>query len=127
MVVETAPLPGWRLVWSLYGRFWCRSSLEVLRQWRTGARACGQGPCGAASPATNQPAHFIRDTAISDPQAPRPAVNCSFLAAAVALIARVCRDRFRPPPSDQMEKQARFECMLLVPLHSDYDFLAVSG
>ena len=25
-----SPLPGWRLVWSLYGRFWCRSSLEVL-------------------------------------------------------------------------------------------------
>ena len=32
-----SPLPGWRLVWSLYGRFWCRSSLEILRQWRTGA------------------------------------------------------------------------------------------
>ena len=44
-----SPLPGWRLVWSLYGRFWCRSSLEGL--WRTGARACGQGPCGAVSPA----------------------------------------------------------------------------
>ena len=27
-----SPLPGWRLVWSLYGRFWCRSSLEVLRR-----------------------------------------------------------------------------------------------
>jgi hypothetical protein len=38
-----SPLPGRRLVWSLYGRFWCRSSLEVLRQWRTGARACDQG------------------------------------------------------------------------------------
>jgi hypothetical protein len=25
-----SPLPGGRLVWSLYGRFWCRSSLEVL-------------------------------------------------------------------------------------------------
>jgi hypothetical protein len=32
-----SPLPGWRLVWSLYGRFWCRSSLEVL----SGARARG--------------------------------------------------------------------------------------
>ena len=52
-----SPLPGWRLVWSLYGRFWCRSSLEVLRQWRTGARACGQGPCGAVSPATSRAAH----------------------------------------------------------------------
>jgi hypothetical protein len=27
-------LPGWRLVWSLYGRFWCRSSFEALRVWR---------------------------------------------------------------------------------------------
>jgi hypothetical protein len=25
-----SPLPGWRLVWSLYGRLWCRSSLEGL-------------------------------------------------------------------------------------------------
>ena len=33
-----SPLPGWRLVWSLYGRFWCRSSLEVLS---SGARARG--------------------------------------------------------------------------------------
>ena len=32
-----SPLPGWRLVWSLYGRSWCRSSREILRQWRTGA------------------------------------------------------------------------------------------
>jgi hypothetical protein len=32
-----SPLPGWRLVWSLYGRFWCRSSLEV----ECGARARG--------------------------------------------------------------------------------------
>jgi hypothetical protein len=36
------------------GRFWRRSSLEVLRQWRTGAWASGQGPCGAASPATSR-------------------------------------------------------------------------
>ena len=62
-----SPLPGWRLVWSLYGRFWCRSSLEVLRQWRTGARACGQGPCGAVSPATSP---LIEDIAFYDPQRP---------------------------------------------------------
>jgi hypothetical protein len=48
-----SPLPGWRLVWLLYGRFCCRSSPEVLRQWRTGARACGQGPCDAVSPAAS--------------------------------------------------------------------------
>ena len=33
-----SPLPGWRLVWSLYGRFWCRSSLEVPLRRFPGAR-----------------------------------------------------------------------------------------
>jgi hypothetical protein len=43
-----SPLPGWRLVWSLYGRFWCRSSLEVLSvaHGRAGmwSRAMWRGP-----------------------------------------------------------------------------------
>jgi hypothetical protein len=47
----TSRLPGWPSVWSRYGRFWCRSSREVPRRQvaSLGARACGQGPCGAAS------------------------------------------------------------------------------
>ena len=32
------PLPEWRLVWSLFGRFWCRSSLEVPLRRFPGAR-----------------------------------------------------------------------------------------
>ena len=38
------------MVRSLYGRFWCRSSLEVLRQWRAGmwSRAMWRGqPSGS--------------------------------------------------------------------------------
>ena len=61
-----SPLPGWRLVGLLYGRFWCRSSLEVLRQWRAGmwSRAMWRG----------QPSHqpIIGDTAFYMPRATSP-------------------------------------------------------
>ena len=67
-----SPLPGWRLVWSLCGRFCCRSSPEVLRQWRTGARACGQGPCGAVSPATSRASETPR---FCDPHGPHRLSN----------------------------------------------------
>jgi hypothetical protein len=40
---------GMALVWSLHGRFWCRSALELPLTRLPGAREYGQGPCGADS------------------------------------------------------------------------------
>ena len=57
------------MVWSLYGRFWCRSSLEALRHWRMGARACGQGPCDAASPPSHNAIHNGPHRAVQRPRA----------------------------------------------------------
>jgi len=65
-----SPLPGWRLVWSLHGRFWCRSSLEVL--------SVAHGRAGVWSRAMwrGQPSHQSRigDTAF-DPLYPGPAIK----------------------------------------------------
>jgi hypothetical protein len=45
--------------------------------WRAGARACGQGPCGAVSPAT------------CDPQRPAPAVKRPRAGTPIAHVFRV--------------------------------------
>jgi hypothetical protein len=67
-----SPLPGWRLVWSLYGRFWCRSSLE--------ARSVAHGRAGMWSRAMwrGQPSHLRSTTArTGDQTTADPCACCS--------------------------------------------------